>query len=161
MTIIAPLHQFGGLSFTRKDQWVIFNGFKGCRQDAKGEGKYLEGGKEAGGQLVDQRFCPRIVEGEVYLGVVSGVGRCWEKHSPLKKLKKGPFQKENPFFFQTSIFHNFPNNFQKHHVSGVYVGRRSFASSWDSVTFQRGELRYNLIGDSLSPGRKRFRKHIP
>jgi len=31
----------------------------------KGEGKYLEGGKEAGGQLVDQRFCPRIVEGEV------------------------------------------------------------------------------------------------
>jgi len=31
----------------------------------KGVGKYLEGGKEAGGQLVDQRFCPRIVEGEV------------------------------------------------------------------------------------------------
>ena len=37
----------------------------------QGEGKYLEGGKEAGGQLVDQRFCPRIVEGEVYLGVSS------------------------------------------------------------------------------------------
>ena len=32
---------------------------------SKGVGKYLEGGKEAGGQLVDQRFCPRIVEGEV------------------------------------------------------------------------------------------------
>ena len=32
---------------------------------SKGQGKYLEGGKEAGGQLVDQRFCPRIVEGEV------------------------------------------------------------------------------------------------
>ena len=31
----------------------------------KGVGKYLEGGKAAGGQLVDQRFCPRIVEGEV------------------------------------------------------------------------------------------------
>ena len=31
----------------------------------KGVGKYLEGGKDAGGQLVDQRFCPRIVEGEV------------------------------------------------------------------------------------------------
>merc|ERR1712054_326735 len=30
-----------------------------------GTGKYLEGGKEAGGQLVDQRFCPRIVEGEL------------------------------------------------------------------------------------------------
>ena len=61
-------------SFTRKDQRVIFNGFKGCRQDAKGEGKYLEGGKEAGGQLVDQRFCPRIVEGEGFpsRGVGSG-----------------------------------------------------------------------------------------
>merc|ERR1719197_2432889 len=32
---------------------------------SKGKGKYLEGGKEAGGQLVDQRFCPRIVEGEL------------------------------------------------------------------------------------------------
>merc|ERR1719161_2852516 len=32
---------------------------------SKGAGKYLEGGKEAGGQLVDQRFCPRIVEGEL------------------------------------------------------------------------------------------------
>ena len=28
-------------------------------------GQYFKGGKEAGGQLVDQRFCPRIVEGEV------------------------------------------------------------------------------------------------
>ena len=43
-----------------------------------------------------------------------------------------PFQKENPFFPNI----NFPNNFQTHHVSGVYVGRRSFASYWDSVTFQ-------------------------
>merc|ERR1711907_441515 len=32
---------------------------------SKGVGKYLEGGKAAGGQLVDQRFCPRIVEGEL------------------------------------------------------------------------------------------------
>merc|ERR1712110_1217219 len=32
---------------------------------SKGSGKYLEGGKEAGGQLVDQRLCPRIKEGEV------------------------------------------------------------------------------------------------
>merc|ERR1711990_296527 len=32
---------------------------------SKGTGKYLEGGKEAGGMLVDQRFCPRIVEGEL------------------------------------------------------------------------------------------------
>merc|ERR1711988_1844855 len=28
-------------------------------------GKYLEGGKEKGGQLVDQRLLPRIEEGEV------------------------------------------------------------------------------------------------
>merc|ERR1719387_1289045 len=33
--------------------------------ESKGVGKYLEGGKEAGGQIVDQRFCPRIVEGEL------------------------------------------------------------------------------------------------
>merc|ERR1740121_3249272 len=32
---------------------------------SKGVGKYLAGGKAAGGQLVDQRFCPRIVEGEL------------------------------------------------------------------------------------------------
>jgi hypothetical protein len=35
-----------------------------------GKGKYLEGGKEAGGQLVDQRFCPRIVEGELRYNLV-------------------------------------------------------------------------------------------
>merc|ERR1712154_379350 len=29
-----------------------------------GTGKYYEGGKEAGGQMVDQRFLPRIEEGE-------------------------------------------------------------------------------------------------
>merc|ERR1712113_1229297 len=33
-------------------------------------GKYLEGGKEAGGQLVDQRLCPRIKEGEVRMQMV-------------------------------------------------------------------------------------------
>jgi len=38
---------------------------------SKGVGKYLEGGKEAGGQLVDQRFCPRIVEGELRYNCVS------------------------------------------------------------------------------------------
>jgi len=31
---------------------------------SKGSGKYFEGGVEAGGQMVDQRFCPRIDEGE-------------------------------------------------------------------------------------------------
>jgi hypothetical protein len=38
---------------------------KAGKWESKGTGKYLEGGKEAGGQLVDQRFCPRIVEGEL------------------------------------------------------------------------------------------------
>jgi hypothetical protein len=37
---------------------------------SQGQGKYLEGGKEAGGQLVDQRFCPRIVEGELRYNLV-------------------------------------------------------------------------------------------
>merc|ERR1712151_1025890 len=36
-----------------------------------GVGKYLEGGKAAGGQLVDQRFCPRIVEGELRYNMVA------------------------------------------------------------------------------------------
>merc|ERR1719355_25218 len=38
--------------------------------ESKGKGKYLEGGKAAGGQLVDQRFCPRIVEGELRYNLV-------------------------------------------------------------------------------------------
>merc|ERR1712149_93505 len=37
---------------------------------SKGVGKYLEGGKEAGGLLVDQRFCPRIVEGELRYNLI-------------------------------------------------------------------------------------------
>merc|ERR1711918_128255 len=42
----------------------------GGKWTSKGTGKYLEGGKEAGGQLVDQRFCPRIVEGELRYNLV-------------------------------------------------------------------------------------------
>merc|ERR1719316_80847 len=38
---------------------------------SKGTGKYLEGGKDAGGLLVDQRFCPRIVEGELRYNCVA------------------------------------------------------------------------------------------
>ena len=37
---------------------------------SKGQGKYLEGGKAAGGQITDQRFCPRIVEGELRYNMV-------------------------------------------------------------------------------------------
>merc|ERR1719482_1665191 len=40
---------------------------------SKGTGKYLEGGKEAGGQLVDQRFCDRILEGELRFNMVNDV----------------------------------------------------------------------------------------
>merc|ERR1712193_551692 len=40
---------------------------------SKGTGKYLEGGKEAGGQLVDQRFCGRILEGELRFNMVNNV----------------------------------------------------------------------------------------
>lgn len=43
---------------------------KSGKWDTIGTGKYLEGGKAAGGQLVDQRFCPRIVEGEVRMNMI-------------------------------------------------------------------------------------------
>merc|ERR1712232_715719 len=41
--------------------------------ESKGTGKYLEGGKEAGGQLTDQRFCGRILEGELRFNMVNDV----------------------------------------------------------------------------------------
>merc|ERR1711959_358540 len=41
--------------------------------NSKGTGKYLEGGKAAGGQLVDQRFCGRILEGELRSNMVNDV----------------------------------------------------------------------------------------
>ena len=37
--------------------------------------KYLEGGKAAGGLLVDQRLCPRIKEGEVHVLTVGDVSQ--------------------------------------------------------------------------------------
>merc|ERR1711998_803803 len=40
---------------------------------SKGTGKYLEGGKEAGGQLTDQRFACRILEGELRFNMVNNV----------------------------------------------------------------------------------------
>ncbi|KAJ1625004.1 hypothetical protein T492DRAFT_1147620 [Pavlovales sp. CCMP2436] len=39
-------------------------------------GKYLEGGKAAGGQLVDQRLLPRISEGEVRMLMVGDILQC-------------------------------------------------------------------------------------
>merc|ERR1711869_75688 len=58
-------------------EWCIngrTNPAKAGTWTSKGQGKYLEGGKDAGGQLVDQRFCPRIVEGELrYNQVADGL----------------------------------------------------------------------------------------
>jgi len=41
--------------------------------ESKGTGKYLEGGKAAGGQLTDQRFAGRILEGELRFNMVNTV----------------------------------------------------------------------------------------
>jgi len=49
-------------------------------------GKYLEGGKEAGGQLVDQRLLPRISEGEVRLLMVGDVCQMAIHKKPLSGL---------------------------------------------------------------------------
>merc|ERR1712066_750734 len=57
-------------------QWCI-NGrddeAKSGKWESKGTGKYLEGGKAAGGQLTDQRFCGRILEGELRFNMVNTV----------------------------------------------------------------------------------------
>merc|ERR1719159_709158 len=45
-------------------------GGKAGKWESTFPGKYLEGGKEAGGQLVDQRLLPRIKEGEVRMQMV-------------------------------------------------------------------------------------------
>merc|ERR1712063_172267 len=41
--------------------------------ESKGTGKYLEGGKAAGGQITDQSFCGRILEGELRFNMVNDV----------------------------------------------------------------------------------------
>ncbi|CAE7307543.1 hace1, partial [Symbiodinium pilosum] len=65
---------------------------------SKGVGKYLEGGKEAGGQLVDQRFCPRIVEGGI--SAVGGTGSIYTYYGPeeasFKTLTENFLQKDLP-----------------------------------------------------------------
>ena len=49
-------------------------------------GKYLEGGKEAGGQLVDQRLLPRIDEGEVRILMVGDTCQMAIHKKPLEGL---------------------------------------------------------------------------
>merc|ERR1719468_723669 len=45
--------------------WCVEGRVEGkAKWESKGVGKYFEGGKEAGGQMVDQRYLPRIDEGE-------------------------------------------------------------------------------------------------
>merc|ERR1712032_842656 len=46
---------------------------KSGKWESKGTGKYLEGGKAQGGQLTDQRFCGRILEGELRFNMVNDV----------------------------------------------------------------------------------------
>merc|ERR1712060_942702 len=46
---------------------------KSGKWESKGTSKYLEGGKAAGGQLTDQRFCGRILEGELRFNMVNNV----------------------------------------------------------------------------------------
>ena len=46
-------------------EFCVYGEDKGAKWESTFKGKYLEGGKEAGGQLVDQRLLPRISEGEV------------------------------------------------------------------------------------------------
>jgi len=46
-------------------EFCVYGEDKGGKWESTFKGKYLEGGKEAGGQLVDQRLLPRINEGEV------------------------------------------------------------------------------------------------
>ena len=81
---------------------------------SKGEGKYLEGGKAAGGQLVDQRFCPRIVEGELRYNLVGDalVGvihkkpkEPWPKNWQLRDWTLKMFAKFSPKTHKTSKFH--------------------------------------------------------
>jgi len=49
-------------------------------------GKYLEGGKEAGGQLVDQRLLPRIDEGEVRILMAGDTCQMAIHKKPLEGL---------------------------------------------------------------------------
>jgi len=46
---------------------------KAGKWESKGTGKYLEGGKAAGGQITDQRFACRILEGELRYNMVNTV----------------------------------------------------------------------------------------
>merc|ERR1712039_218616 len=56
--------------------WCIYGREEGKgagEWNSKGTGKYLEGGKAAGGQLTDQRFACRILEGELRFNMVNDV----------------------------------------------------------------------------------------
>jgi hypothetical protein len=70
-------------------------------------GKYLEGGKAGGGQIVDQRLLPRIVEGEVRLVMVKD-----QLHEIIhKKPKEGEMSAVN---VAAADFSTFPPNEPKY-----------------------------------------------
>eukprot|EP00614_Pseudopedinella_elastica_P018775 CAMPEP_0172651332 /NCGR_PEP_ID=MMETSP1068-20121228/242749_1 /TAXON_ID=35684 /ORGANISM="Pseudopedinella elastica, Strain CCMP716" /LENGTH=549 /DNA_ID=CAMNT_0013465721 /DNA_START=131 /DNA_END=1780 /DNA_ORIENTATION=+ len=93
-------------------------------------GKYLEGGKAAGGQLVDQRLLPRIVEGEVRIQMVGDS------------------------LFQ--IIHKKPTDGGMSAVGGVAEYTFSSKAAGGQLVDQRllpriveGEVRIQMVGDSL------------
>ena len=57
---------------------------KGPEAEGAGEwkstypGKYLEGGKAKGGMIVDQRFLPRVEEGEVRILITRAIHTPWD-----------------------------------------------------------------------------------
>merc|ERR1739844_845916 len=96
-------------------EWCV-NGWHegGATWNSKGTGKYFEGGREAGGQMVDQRFLPRIDEGEarfmmigmelnrvehyVYIGGVGGETKTtiYGPDEPKYKVTKDKLLEEIP-----------------------------------------------------------------
>jgi len=86
----------------------------GPKWTSQGMGKYFEGGAEAGGQMVDQRFLPRIEEGEarffmigkelygiehyVYIGGVGGETKTtvYPPNAPEYAKTKAKLEKEVP-----------------------------------------------------------------
>ena len=73
-------------------------GFMTARWESTFPGKYLEGGKEAGGQLVDQRLLPRIDEGEVRVLMVSEQCQMMIHKKPLDGLSAVGGNSEYTFY---------------------------------------------------------------
>merc|ERR1712099_76288 len=118
---------------------------KSGKWTSKGTGAYFEGGVEAGGQMVDQRFCPRISEGEarfvmigrkcfrvehyVYIGGVGG------------ETKTTIYPVSSPDFPDSADLHPSTRSLGKGHSSSL--GCRFHSSGWTQVT--DGDRRVQLL----------------